>query len=163
MGGPRLKGTTLEEKLMLNSVVNDSGCRIWERAKDDLGYGKIPHNGKQRLVHRLAFELWVEPLGDKMFVCHRCDVPSCLEPTHLFQGTNQENMDDKGQKGRQAKLKGVLNGNSAFCDYDIREMRALYSAGFGQAELGRMYDVSRGTINDIVKRRRWKHLTEESV
>ena len=152
---PRLKGTTLEEKLMLNSVVNESGCRIWQRYKDWQGYGVFNH----KRVHRLAFELWVEPLRPEMFVCHTCDNPSCLEPTHLFQDTPAGNSNDMVQKGRQAM--GIEQGLSLFCEYDVREIRALYDSGFSPEELALMYDCSRGTIRFIGKRQTWKHLTEE--
>ena len=157
---PRLKGT-LEEKLLMNSVITETGCRIWQRTKNNIGYGQMRHDGKMCRVHRLAFELWVEPLGDGMCVCHTCDVRACLEPTHLFQDTQQGNTDDMVEKGRQAKGEAV--GGAIFCEYDILEMRALYDAGFGLSELGRMYDVYPATIQHIVKRRSWKHLTEESV
>jgi len=156
---PRLKGTTLEEKLLLNSVVNENGCRIWQRAKTEKGYGHIVFDTIDFRVHRLAFELWVEPLRPGMDVCHKCDEPSCLEPTHLFQDTKQGNMDDKVQKGRQAR--GAEQGRSKFCEYDIREIQALYAAGFGQSELGRMYDVNHSTIYRIVNGKRWQHVTEE--
>jgi hypothetical protein len=161
MGGTRLKGTTLEEKLLLNSVVNENGCRIWQRMKNQLGYGQIIYQKKMFKVHRLAFELWVEPLRDGMSVCHKCDVRACLEPTHLFQDTHQANMEDMVQKGRQAN--GERQGGSKFCEYDILEIRALYDAGFSQHELGRMYDVSHKAIEHIVKRKTWKHLTEEDI
>ena len=151
-----LLGATLEEKLLLNSAVNENGCRIWQRSKMHNGYGRIKYDGKTRCVSRIAFEHWVEPLRDGMFVCHTCDVRACIEPTHLFQDTHQANMADRNNKGRQAN--GEIHGKSVFCDYDILEMRALYAAGFGQSELGRMYDVRPSTIELIVKRKTWKHI-----
>jgi hypothetical protein len=157
----KLKGTTLEEKLLMNSVVNENGCRIWQRSKEKAGYGHMAYDGKTQRVSRLAFELWVEPIKYGLCVCHTCDVRACLEPTHLFQDTHAANSADMIKKGRQGK--GEANSQSILCEYDILEMRALYDAGFGRKELARMYDMTPSNIAYIVKRQTWKHLTEESV
>lgn len=60
--------------------------------------------GKSELVHRMAYQELVGELPSHMFVCPKCDNPSCLNPDHLFIGTNQDNINDKVAKNRQSKI-----------------------------------------------------------
>lgn len=76
-------------------------CVIWPGAKSELGYGRLRHQGKTRQAHRLAYEIHVGPIADGLFVCHRCDTPSCVNPAHLFLGTARDNVLDMCAKGRE--------------------------------------------------------------
>lgn len=79
--------------------LSDAGCLIWRGAKNENGYGVVnvaPYG--TRLAHRVAFALaYGEPDND---VCHRCDTPACIEPAHLFDGTQADNIRDALAKGR---------------------------------------------------------------
>ena len=92
----------LINKLKSNGVYENRGyitpCLIWQGYKDIRGRGTTRYNGKNVLVHRLIFEL----INGKtnLFACHKCDITSCFEPSHLFAGTNSENMKDCVSKGR---------------------------------------------------------------
>jgi hypothetical protein len=74
----------------------NTGCWLWEGPVNFFGYG-LSHHSR---VHRLAWEEANGPIPDGLFVLHRCDVPSCCNPDHLFLGTHQDNADDKKRKGR---------------------------------------------------------------
>lgn len=75
-------------------------CWLWMGRKDPTGYGRVTFDRKQQLAHRLIFTWVVGEIPDGMHVLHRCDNPPCVNPDHLFLGTNQDNVDDKMSKGR---------------------------------------------------------------
>ena len=87
----------------------NSGCWLWERSHNGVGYGTLGvGNGKSALVHRLMWELTNGPVPDGMFVCHRCDMPPCCNPDHLFLGTPGDNMRDMHAKGRYVSNSAAL-------------------------------------------------------
>lgn len=91
------------------SKVNmDGPCWLWTAGTFPDGYGQFKIGGKPRGAHRVAYELRVGPIPSGMHVCHRCDVPGCVNPTHLFLGTNLDNIADRNAKHRQAF--GARNG-----------------------------------------------------
>lgn len=69
--------------------ITESGCWIWMGSSFNSGYGCIKLNGKTRSAHRLAWELYNGPIPKKLFVLHKCDVPLCCRPDHLYLGTPQ--------------------------------------------------------------------------
>ena len=77
----------------------NSGCWLWLGSVNSRGYGTMGHRGKTAVASRLSYQVFVGDPGD-LNVLHRCDIPSCVNPEHLFVGTQQENIDDCRSKGR---------------------------------------------------------------
>ncbi len=99
MGGPR--GMTLLQRFEAKVIpVTESGCWLWMGASNHRGYGLISVDKKTFLSHRISWGLHRFPIPDGLHVCHHCDVPACVNPDHLFLGTNMDNMMDKVRKGR---------------------------------------------------------------
>lgn len=88
-------------------VQKSDGCWTWLGRKDQRGYGQFhsPPTGKIK-AHRMAFLLEVGPIQEGLVICHACDNPSCVKPSHLFKGTQKENIQDAARKGRLPDKKG---------------------------------------------------------
>lgn len=139
-----------------------NGCWIWFGAKQGDGYGQLrPNflNKKKTAAHRFAYELYYGPFDKNLYVCHKCDNPPCVNPLHLFLGTNRENMIDCVKKGRHGQKKGELSSNAKLKEHQILEIRKLYAKGdITQPELAKMFGTTRPNINSILHRQSWKHI-----
>ncbi len=81
----------------------NSGCWLWMGPTQVSGHAQFcsgGHQGKKVMAYRFAYENMVGPIPDGLFVCHRCDVPQCVNPDHMFLDTQKDNMQDAAQKGR---------------------------------------------------------------
>jgi hypothetical protein len=157
---------TLSERFMEKVEPEpNSGCWLWIGGRHAGGYGMIavqtglivpPEYGWEMVTaHRVAYELFVGPAGP-LFVCHRCDTPPCVNPGHLFLGTNEVNVRDMFDKGRQRV--GARHSQARLRDEQVREIRRLCGNGLSQPIIARQFGVAQQTISDIVTRRNWAHL-----
>jgi hypothetical protein len=101
----RFDKKTAVEKLKERTSIDSNGCWNYTAYKNDLGYGRLRSNGKQVLAHRLSYESFHGALPKELLVCHKCDNPSCVNPDHLFLGTNTDNIRDSINKGRRDCVK----------------------------------------------------------
>jgi len=125
-------------------------CWIWKGAINRGGYGKFSfRENKSATASRVSYELFKGSIEDKMFICHLCDVPSCVNPDHLWAGTHMENMLDMIEKDRH---------HSKLLPGDVIEIRKLWQHGFGNAKLCEMFGITSGTVSSIVHKRLWKHV-----
>jgi len=88
------------ERLKEKCILSSSGCWEWTAGKNAGGYGRITFKGKVTLAHRLSYQTFCGPIPDGVYVCHHCDNPSCINPDHLWLGTNSDNILDCSKKGR---------------------------------------------------------------
>jgi hypothetical protein len=121
-------------------------CWLWTAStrKGRGKYGQINLNGMQR-AHRVSWQLAYGPIPNGLHVLHKCDVPACVRPGHLFLGTHRDNMDDARQKGR------LIDGLHArvLSDDAYREIIAAPAVFGFSAALARKFHVTRGTICQI--------------
>lgn len=123
-------------------VDSQSGCWNWIGAKQRGGYGTIGFKNKFLKAHRLSYEKFVGTISASndskhgTCICHKCDNPSCVNPEHLFQATQKDNMKDMADKNRNTLKLSVI---------DRKNIKDLFQYGFNGAEIGRMYDIHRKT------------------
>jgi hypothetical protein len=91
---------TFETRFWAKVVVHPGGCWEWRGRRMPKGYGKLNRGTKTVYAHRLAFELRNGPIPDGLYVLHKCDNPPCINPDHLFLGTQADNVRDRDTKGR---------------------------------------------------------------
>jgi hypothetical protein len=140
------------------SPPDSNGCREWQGCRSELGYGQVKRDRVRWPTHRLAYVLAVGPIPDGFYVLHRCDNRACCEPTHLFLGTQMDNIADMVAKGRQGGALGERNANSKLTPDAVRAIRAAYAGGnVPQRVLAERYGVSRGLIGHVVRGRIWAH------
>lgn len=156
-GSTDLKIKHYSHRLNDNSIsIPESGCIIWLGSVDSYGYGTISANGKAERTHRLSFISNYGEIPKGMLVCHKCDIPSCINPNHLFLGTHQDNMADRDIKGRQYDRTGTKNGRAKLDNEKANEIRKIFSSTkISKAKLGRMFDVSSTTILGVINNKYW--------
>jgi hypothetical protein len=132
-------------------------CHLWVGLKDRHGYGTLKYNGKMVRAHRLAWMATRGEIPEGMHVLHKCDVRLCINPDHLFLGTNADNMRDRDQKGRHWSPAGEAHYAAKLTEDVVRAIRASAENG---VIVGRRYGISHKYVSDIRLGKKWKHVSE---
>ena len=132
-------------------------CLLWRGARDRDGYGQIKIQGRQMKAHRVVFAL-VHGDPGTLLVCHTCDVPSCVNPAHLFAGTNRENMHDCKRKGRLASRRGVRNTHAVLTDRLVRAIIVRRRSGESLRSLAAAFDIGESTVSMVARGLSWPHV-----
>lgn len=136
-------------------VVTPSGCHEWPGARTRNGYGLVHltlHGQSTKLAHRAAWMIAKGPIPDGLHVLHHCDHPPCVNPEHLFLGTNADNVRDKVNKGR-AVSKGKLT------QAEVLEIRRLRAMGRTAASIAEDFRISRSAVCAACNGRTWRRVT----
>ena len=149
-----IRHLSLKERLDRLSKADAGGCRIWQGRPNGEGYGHHFWKGKIHRAHRLSWEVANgRPVPPGMVICHKCDVPLCINPDHLFLGTDADNMADKMKKGRHRFFSGEDNRASRLT---AEKVIAIRNDQRSVEKIGRDYGVSPSTIQAVRKRITWK-------
>lgn len=148
------KSATMADRLASGSVPMPNGCREWSGTKSVFGYGKVGGPKGSAKAHRLSYEIAFGEIPAGHFICHRCDNPSCINPGHLFVGTNDENMADMVQKGRQPR--GERHGSAKLSADDVHQIRSIM--GVKQSVIAAQFGVSQMQVSYIKTGQTWAHL-----
>ena len=136
-----------------------SGCWLWTAGKrGSLNYGGFTLDGRESLAHRVSWRIFRGKVPEGAHVLHRCDIPNCCRPDHLFLGTHSDNMRDMTRKGRSPA--GEANGNARLTESMVREIRRQYSSGTHTYKtLGSLFGIPMRTVQGVVTRRKWNHIS----
>ncbi len=134
-------------------------CWEWKFYRLQSGYGQVRFHGKDFVSHKLSwiFHRWEVPKGMK--VCHHCDNPPCVNPDHLFIGTNKDNIDDAKKKGRLVSSPGSLNGFALMDEEKVSSMRREWIPYKVPAwKLAKKYNLSLTQTERILRHEAWTHI-----
>lgn len=131
-------------------------CWLWTGPVRGFGYGSISVQRRTVSVHRFSWQLHFGPIPAGLQVCHRCDVPSCVNPAHLFLGTQRDNLSDMVRKGRQLSVSGESVGTSKLTEATVQKILQMLVARHPQREIAAAVGIGRVTISDILHQRSWR-------
>lgn len=145
-------------KIAGSLTVTPTGCWEWQGRRLKRGYGRIGDSKKEKLVHRLVYELCVGDVPPGQEVCHECDNPPCCNPAHLFVGTRSVNLKDMAAKGRHNNPcpKGEKRPAPKLSDDAVRDIRCRAATGEKGiiARLAEEYGVSAVLVSQVARRHR---------
>lgn len=153
---PRIEGTPWARfwpKVNKNGRwILDTQCWEWTGSKNERGYGRFFVQDDERMyAHRFSFELANGGIADNLLVCHKCDNPSCVNPAHLFLGTDKENAEDCARKKRHVDKTKRLSAETK------REIRRLHLSGVGTQTIARQFKIALRTAT------KWAYREQEAV
>ena len=135
--------------------VEPSGCWLWTRGKYKDGYGGFKLDGKMVKVHRLSYQHFKGDIPEGLCVCHSCDNPVCVNPAHLWVGTNDDNITDKVGKWRHAH--GERHGRAKLIEADVLAIRSDHRS---LRKIAADYGIDNTQVSKIKRRIRWSHVDD---
>ncbi len=134
--------------------ITESGCWIWTAGVfGKKGYGAFKVSGQSRRTHRISWTLLRGGIPKGLDVLHKCDVRCCVNPNHLFLGTQMDNMQDMISKGRKVASPGTRNGQVKLTEQQVQEIIA--DTSMSQSKLAVKYGVCQQSISLIKRRKNW--------
>ena len=133
-------------------VLNENGCWEWPGAKGSGGYPTTSIKNKGIKLSRFVWETYRGKIPEGKYVCHKCDNPGCVNPDHLFLGTQQENIHDMLSKGRgqDGLRRPKLNPRK------VIKMKEMFVEGCSYKSLSRQFGVQVRVVREIIVEQRWK-------
>lgn len=131
-------------------------CWEWIGCQDTKGYGFLNVASRTLRAHRLSWEIHNGPFDQSLCVLHSCDNRCCVNPAHLFLGTQADNMADMNAKGRHCRGQGVKNAK--LTPDAVREIRSARQSGVPVYELMKTYSISRNHVRLVAIGKMWSHV-----
>ena len=147
----------------LEKILIGNDCWIYRGKKsgEHCQFHLRKENDKRIIIgaHIFSYEIFVGPVPEGRLVCHHCDNPPCVRPSHLFIGTTQDNALDAKAKGRLDIRRGERNTRARWTEDKIKMLRELYAQGISRRELRlRFPEIPYGTLDGFIYDQSWKHL-----
>lgn len=152
------KNTAEVVRAKLASGTKRSGeCLLWAGPLNKGGYAPIQFMGRKVLLHRLVAFLdgKLESLDSPLRVLHKCDTPSCCETTHLFVGSQTDNMQDMIRKGRKKWPSGAAHGMARLSFDKAQAIRDAHRSGERQVDIAKRYGIHQTHVSRIIRNELW--------
>lgn len=147
----------IRKRFLSKAQVLPNGCWYWLNYKQEDGYGVVKHDGKVCLAHRVSLHLFKGfDLESELYVCHHCDNPSCVNPEHLYTGTQLDNVRDMHKRGR-ARI-GENHPKNKLKEADVLWMREHWGKEWSCAKLAKKFGINPKCAWQIVVREIWTHI-----
>ena len=155
--------------------VDKSGdCWVWTASLQGRGYGSFSAQGRRHQAHRWIFQRINGSVPADIDICHQCDNPRCVRPSHLFSGSRSVNMRDCAHKGRNGmqtmpfksslignsitRPRGEAQGSAKLTADKIRQIKHLSLSGMSSAEIAPIFGIHAGHVRKILTKRAWSHV-----
>lgn len=148
----------LTQERFFAKVNKTDKCWVWLGAKNDWGYGNFQYEGKIEKAHRVAYRMFIGEIPDGMKVLHRCDTPACVNPAHLFLGTDGDNARDRAAKKRGNSPHGEQHTRAILTESQVLE---IIQSSLSYKKLALKFSISKSAIRDIKIGKNWKHLRDK--
>lgn len=142
---------------ILKRISKVDECWIWNGCLNR-GYGDMTFLGESISVHRAAYFAWKGKIPSGKFICHKCDLPACCNPDHLFIGDAASNRKDAFDKGRFNSCIGENHYYSKLKNKDVEKMKRLFDGDIPMKMIAKIFGVTVSTVESIKYRRSWKHI-----
>jgi HNH endonuclease len=142
----------------ISNETDNNNCWLWIGCLSKQGYGIFHVNKKTMMTHRYSWILHYGEIPEKMFVCHKCDNRKCVNPEHLFLGTNHENVIDMLKKGRKNPIKGSRHPSAKLNENDVIKIKILIKEGVILNKIAKMFNIGKRQISYIKNNITWKHV-----
>lgn len=137
----------------------EDDCWVWMACQISAGYGQFGMGRRTYLAPRISYQIAHGVCPTDKCVLHHCDNPPCVNPAHLFLGTDADNCRDRIAKGRTVQYRGTMMGTTKLSESVVAEIRTRYAAGnVSWRQLAAEYGVSHTTIGSAIRGVWWQHV-----
>ena len=133
-----------------------NSCWEWQGSLTHRGYGRFG-NRRPSFAHRIAYQYAIGTIKPGLCICHHCDNPKCVNPSHLFMGTFGDNNRDRNRKGRYVPYYGEAVSSAKLTEEKVRQIRQLYPS-LSLSAIAQKFKVGRTAIHEVVTRETWRHV-----
>lgn len=132
---------------------NPNSCWLWLGGISAGGYGTYYIAGKSVYAHRLSYILYRGDISNNLWVLHSCDIPRCVNPSHLRLGTSADNVADMLKRDRHSHRYGPRYTQRKVLFQDEELIKLLYDQGLSQRDIAKRLDISQWTVWNILNNR----------